>query len=627
MKFKLSIKVILWLWLGLAIILGILVMSAYSKLNPDSFLVLLNQQVQRNYPGSKLVVQDMSYAFKLDFSLKIKELSVKKDDVLMGRIGKVEIRLPWWLLLFNRGSAQVNLSDLDIYVPGHNDPSTLARELEPSGGRIKVTVPGYMTDASYTIRAKDITIRELDGNRRFFNLSKLLIREFQYGKNSAFELNIPIRITHKNTKYTSELWLFGDITPHTESWALNYRGEFKTKENSEKLEFDDLVIDGKATVEPSTIEIVSNYSLMVEKKEIGKGKFVYEGNLLGLDATFTDLPIQYLSLVGEEVKNPFWVGLEGNAQGNLKFARKLGPEDVTTLAGKLNFVGNFSIPNSEPIAGTWQLNFENGKWETSFLSPKHEVSFYRRAAINFKEGSVTQYSQEIGFTDIDLGLPLKTVEDLGTFMGSSPQDYHSTFISIKNCKLGDRIVEGFFRLGILPDQRFYQAELVDDSSKLIFNYQDKQSQHQLDATFSKFPLTKSHKFLSPFFSVEDGIVNGRLEGKWAKHWMDGTWKSKLDFSGLKSPQGSWFDLVIKIASVFSFDPTPFPAQTVDFAVSKNILKLNSFSLNGPDPAVMSGSMSANAKKSYLTLNYPKNKKWKPIRKEAGTSIESKEEVQ
>lgn len=611
------------MWAGLAVILSVLIFSAYSKLNPESFLVFLNREVQRNYPGSKLTVTNIDYAFKLDFSLRIKELTVKKEETLMGRIGAVEIRLPWWLLLFNRGSAQVNLADVDVYLPEVNDPTSFAKDLEPSGGKLKVTVPGYMVNARYTLRAKDITIRDLAGNRRFFSISKLLVREFKYGSNSAFELNIPIHINHKDTSYNSELWLFGDVTPELAHWNLNYRGEFKTKENTEKLEFDDLVIDGKARIEPDS-KIRSDYNLVVEKKEIGKGRMSYSGNHVNITATFSHFPLQYLSLIGDDIKNPFWGGLDGHAKGDLRFARKLGKEASTTLSGKLNFPGKFHLPELEPIQGNWQLNFENGKWETSFLSPKHEISFYRRAAVNFRRGTVSQYSQEIGFTGVDVKLPFLAVEDLGMLMNASPQDYHSTFVKIQNCTSETLNINGFFRLGILPDHRYYQTELAEGDNKLLLNYENKADQHQFFAEFKTFKFTESHRYLKPFWTAFSGSVDGKLEGKWQGRWMDGTWLGKLKFSGISRPQGSWFEFFNKLGSVFSFDTSQFPDQLVDGNLTKQNFKLNSYTLEGSDPAVISGVLSMNSKKSYLVLNHPKNKKWKPVRKDTGESLEPKE---
>ncbi|MCP5815823.1 hypothetical protein NL365_27960, partial [Klebsiella pneumoniae] len=78
-----------------------------------------------------------------------------------------------------------------------------------------------------------------------------------YGKNSAFELNIPIQIKHNETHYNSDLWLFGDVTPETSQWKLNYRGEFRTKESSDKFLIEDLVINGAATFIPSSLAINS----------------------------------------------------------------------------------------------------------------------------------------------------------------------------------------------------------------------------------------------------------------------------------------------------------------------------------------------------------------------------------
>ena len=627
MKIRLTLKSVLWTWVVLTLILAGLIMGAYSRLNPDSFLVLLNQQVQRNYPGSELTVRNIDYTFKLDFSLTLSELTVKKAQLVLGKAQEVEVRIPWWVLLFNTGSAQVNIQQLDIFVNPLKDPVNLAKDLKPSGGKISISIPSYMSQASYTLRAKNISIREMGGERRYFTISKLLVREFQQDKNSAFEVNVPIKIAHKNNTYTSELWLFGDVTPKVDTWSLNYRGEFRTKESTDKYEFEDLVIDGRARFNPGELVVASNFDLIIDKKTVGSGEFKSPGNQLDLSLKLTALPVDFLNLVGEEIRNPFWTSMDGTAVGDLNFKRDFGRTQGSTLSGKLNFAGGFMIPgHTDPILGNWQLNFQNGKWETSFLTPKHDVSFFRRAAVDFKKGSVSQYSQELGFSNVDLSVALPTIESLGELMSSSPKDYHSTFISIKDCRHNDQVYNGHFRLGILPDQRFYELELGGGDSKVSARYQGKLSSNQFEADFSNHRISELHNYFSPAFTAKSALLNGKIQGKWTEKWTDGSWITKLTLKDLESTKGALPAIVNDMVKVFNLDLETYKEIQVESSVSKKELRISSIRLESADPAVLSGLLSFSNGKSQLTLNYPKNKKWKPVVKEASGVLAEKESL-
>jgi hypothetical protein len=218
---RVSLKLLSFLWLGLFIIIGGLLYNAYSKLKPDAFVALLTEQVQKNYPGAKLEVGKVSYGFSLDFNLNVENIHLRRSDKLLGSIGEVELRVPWWLLLFNRGNAQINIKNLDVFVD-HGQSPEVSKPSADSGStseKIEVTLPSYLVDANFTLRAKNISVRDINNARRYFVVSKLLVREFQHGKNSAFEVNIPVSIRQGEQNYPSELWLFGDVTPEPSKWV------------------------------------------------------------------------------------------------------------------------------------------------------------------------------------------------------------------------------------------------------------------------------------------------------------------------------------------------------------------------------------------------------------------------
>src|SRR5262245_15241790 len=147
---RVSFKILAFMWLGLLIIIGGLLYNAYSSLKPETFIALLRTQVEKNYPGAKLDVGNIDYRFSLDFNLNLKDLQLRRSGKLLATVGKIELKVPWWLLIINRGNAQINLSSLNIYVDHHAEHEIKTSSPGTSNNIIKVTLPNYLADARYT---------------------------------------------------------------------------------------------------------------------------------------------------------------------------------------------------------------------------------------------------------------------------------------------------------------------------------------------------------------------------------------------------------------------------------------------------------------------------------------------
>lgn len=619
---RLTNKILIWAWLILVAIFGSLIYGAYSKLNPDSLVTLLNNQIQRSYPGSKLSIQNIDYGFSLDFKLSLKNLSLMRASKTIASANEVQLKFPWWLILFNRGNASININNLVIFVSADSAHSNVkhqategSKPAKPVVTKVALNLPQYLLDAHYTLRAKNISVKEIDGDRRFFTLSKLLVREFQYGKNSAFELNIPISITHKNKRYSSDLWLFGDITPELNRWALNYRGEFKTKETAEGLRFDDLVIDGKSVFDPTKVDLTSAIELLVERKKVGSGTITAKYDQIEFQLKIFDFPMDFLNLIGDEIRNPFWKKIEGVGEGEVKFNRVFADENTSSLSAKIHFPGEFAINNDHKVSGNWHLNFENEKWKTSFISTKQELKFERRALLDFNQSRVTQFHQELNFSGFDLNTALQAVDPITNYMSSNLVTEHTSVVLLTNCLDGDRIIQGSFKYGITPQQNYYQVDLNDEKSKFNLNYSFKKVQ-QLALEASNFPWSAGYAFLLPYFSATAGILDGKFEGKWINHWSDGTWLLNLKANELQNASGEFLTFNQSLWDYFILDSASAIKRSWQGNADKNTIKITSLVLDSVDPAHLTGVLSTAAKtKSYLTLTYPKNKKWKPVKKD------------
>ncbi len=99
----------------------------------------------------------------LDFNLNLQEINLRQSGKLLGSIGEVELKVPWWLLLFNRGNAQINLTNLDIFIDHEDHLIVKEKKVEKAAASntIKINLPAYLADAKYTLRAKGVSIRDV----------------------------------------------------------------------------------------------------------------------------------------------------------------------------------------------------------------------------------------------------------------------------------------------------------------------------------------------------------------------------------------------------------------------------------------------------------------------------------
>lgn len=623
-----SVKILLGFWILLFLIIGGLVYSTYAKLHPEAFVALLTEQVQYNYPGAKLEVGEVNYNLSLNFNLSLKNVILRRSDKVLGTLGEIELKVPWWLLVINRGNAQINLSNLNLFIEpnsGKKDKETNKPTSEiVENSNVEVSLPQYLQDVQYTIRARNISIKDIAGNRTLLRLSKLLVREFHYGKNSAFEIKLPISIGHRGMNYSSELWLFGDVTPEKSIWNFNYRGNFRTKDMGDNVQFEDVILEGKTRFKPREVDIQSEVDFSIDRKNIGNGVFAANEKKISLKLLFTELPTEFLNIFENELSHTHLSKLVGSAAGELYLERKLA-ETKATLRGGLEFNAPFQL-HKEDIMGAWKLSFDNTRWDSSFISPKGEVSFFRRSVIDLDNGQVKQYSEELGFTGVNLALALGTVPSLQELMNSNSSRYFTSNISIKKCLLGEREIDGYFKVGVSPDLKFYQGELTQSEKqkfKLIFN---QNRMKKIDVSFEDFPWSHELNFLSPFFHANSGKLEGQVEGRWNEKWTDGKWLVKLKASDLVNATGSLLNMNKKLWAEFNVPTGNASHLNVLSYVQDGKLKLDSLIIEGEDPAKLTGLVNSEIdQNSHLILSYPKNKKWKPVKKEFKGTFWEKEE--
>lgn len=612
---RLSLKFLLWLWVFLFAVVGSLVYNAYSKLNPDTFMAVLTEQVQKNYPGTKLEIGNFDYRVSVDFNMSLQNITLKRNQNTIGTLKEIELRVPWWLLVFNRGKAQINLTDLDIFVDNFKQSEPLASATKSVNHQVKVSLPDYLTDAQYTLRAQNISVKDIEGKRRFFHVSKLLVREFQYGKNSAFEVKLPISIGHGDTNYISELWLFGDVTPGKTEWLLNFRGEFRTRNAEDKYQFEDVVLEGRTKFKPHRVDVQSNITLFVEKKEIGNGTFFVTEEDYQVNFNFSQLPFSFLNIFEKELKNPYLATLDGNSEGSLIF-HKLFEDNVLKITGRLSHSGNFVLSPKDSLQGKWLFTFDDTRWNTSFMTPQGEVSYFRRSIVNLQSGGITQYTEELDFSGIDGLIAIQALKSLDAIQQSPEGQPFNSKITIKKSTWKEKPLDADFRYGASPDLKFYQANVTTDEKSFKLNYQNLGKKFKLNMDFQEFDWDEHFVFLAPYLTLKTGHLDGKVEAQWQEEWDKGQWLVNLTAKNLQEARGHFFKVSQYFWDKFTMDSTLTPEQAWSISLRNDKIKIESMMLEGVDPAKMNGQIDVELKsKSHLVLTYPKNKNWKPVRKE------------
>jgi hypothetical protein len=601
---KLSLKLLGILWLGLLIMIGALLYNAYSRIQPDNFVSVLSRQIESNYPGSKVHIGKLGYRFSLDFNLELNEVFLKRNSKTLASIGKAEIKVPWWLLLFNNGNAQLNLHEVDIFLDQDASQAPIVKTKQNSSNSlITLALPEYLTDAKYTIRAKNVTIRDSLTGRRFFVLSKLLVREFQQGNNSAFEFNVPVPIKLGAVQVPLELWVFGDVTPSVEQWNINYHGEFRSLETSEKFKIDDLLFKGLATFTPKQLGLNSELNIQIDKKQVGTGEFIANQEGMRVFFKLTEFPSDYFQPIYETIKNPYLSALSAPGSGEIKFHKKFGAPRVKASAS-LTFAGTFDLTQKENVSGSWKLRFEDSRWEASFISPKGEVSFFRRSFMDMKQNRVTQYNEELGFSGVDLALSTTRILPLSEFMQDASKVFFSTILSFNKCLHKKELFSGAFKYGVTPDQKYFSGDLSNEKSSLNISYSNKNG-NSLDVKSNLFPWDSGLQLFAPHFLASNAVITGQVSGRWTNSWHTGDWIMKLNSTGnIDGTLGLFFK---NTTALFNLDTFGIKNLSFDGFLKNNILTVSALLLDNAQQVKISGVLNSR-QKSVLSLAYPKNKK-------------------
>lgn len=500
-------KTVLWIWGVLLILIMALGFNAYNHLKPETFIQLAQEELRKNIADAQLIVGEVDYGFSTDFNIKLRNITILKGETHVAKIGEFELKVPWWLLITHKGNAHISIAQVEFLLSGNDVKKITDSSSETEGDKkeIKIEIPDYLANAEFTLRAKDVFLKNEDASRTYLQLSKLLVREFALGKNSAFEIKLPIWFEYNGQSYSSEVWLFGDMTPAQDKWVFNYTGDFRTKDLDAKINFDDVALEGKIDLHLPLFAIEAQNSFMIEKEEKGSAIFKLNGGEWNLDLDFTALPLEFLSLFEKEIVNDYLTELKAEASGKITLTKKIDHEELF-MNGNLSWPGELKNVQFKEN-GTWRIVFNNNLWKTSFESA--QLNFSRENLIAFNETKFLEIKETYQFIESPFTI-------VNTFVPALPKLINSEIPTTRIYELvnvikGNDSISGKFDYSSNESSISYSGELKNNVEFLSFKMIQEDSL-AIDFEAKKFKMASGFSLLEPWITGE-GLLNFKFSGR------------------------------------------------------------------------------------------------------------------
>ena len=605
MKLRISMKAILWIWGVLIVLIVALGFNAYNRLKPETFIQLASEELRKNISDAQLVVGEVDYSFSTDFNIKLRNITVLKNETHIAKIGEFELKVPWWLLISHKGNAHISISQVEILLSGNDVKKITASSDQAVSEKkeINIEIPDYLANAEFTLRAKDVFLKNEDASRTYLQLSKLLVREFAIGKNSAFEIKLPVWFEYNGQSFSSEVWLFGDVTPSKEKWVFNYTGDFKTKDIDAKINFDDVALEGNINLRLPQFTIEAQNSFMIEKEEKGSAQFRLTGGEWNLDLDFTALPLEFLSLFEKEILNDYLTQLKAEAQGKITLTKKTDIEDIL-MHGNLSWTGELKNMQFKE-AGTWKIAFENNLWKTSFESPT--FNFSRENLIAFNETKFLEIKETYHFNEAPIAYLKFFVPTLNKVTYSEiPTTRKYEFINILK---GNDPISGTIDYHSNENSISYSGEFKNPAEFLTFKLVQDEG-IALDFEGKRFKMAAGFGLFEPWITGE-GLLDFNFSGRDLDKPQTAQWKlaGEIELGDLRGEIPSYLD---ELWNHFNRKPRTVGLDST-LSPKKAEIKLTDL-VQGPAylKIDVSKNREENAKAFFSIKNMPKKSQTKKI---------------
>jgi hypothetical protein len=297
---------------------GVGLFVASKKLKPEELKKIMITQLEKAIPNSKVKTTALDFSIGFNSSVDIQGVDITyagKRSYPLVAIKSLQLRIPFWSLLFGGGKVEVVLDSPKVnyieFRKGSNWERALAKkgikstksapvdkqETKPGvkGGESSDTlVPAFLAGSEINISIINLNLEYAlrDKTNGKIEVEKFLLKDVGIKSTTAFELKSKIDVLKKTPNHTSlDLLIIGEANLY--EWVSKGGVTLNSKVNlrnikSKKLlkEIKKLTLNSKTDYKKSGEYNVS-YELMLEESQISKG--VIKGSKKGI--TVDDLSV------------------------------------------------------------------------------------------------------------------------------------------------------------------------------------------------------------------------------------------------------------------------------------------------------------------------------------------------
>ncbi len=573
-------------------------------------------QIESSYPGIKIKREYPSSNSFWEFNTELKNILISRNGIEILKISEAEIRFPWWILLFQTDKSEVNLNEVEIYW----DYDFLIANKSKSSKQIlkdlfSIKLPSRLKKLQTNVRIKKLLVLDRKTNIEMWSLDKFLIRNLNSLESSPFEILIPVKLG-ASPQSNFSLNIFGDVNFDLSPWPIRFNGLLIPSEKMEDEQIENLAFDGVGSLKWANLKFLSKFNLKLNKELIGTGTIDFFSGKTEALLNFERLPLNYLNVYRDIVANPFMPEFVSDSRGFLSF-KKLSSTSLAQINSEIEFDGSFLYnSNQQSFPGKWRILFKDTRLETSFMTPKANITFFKRSSVDLLNLKILQYFEEVGFSDVDFSSFLNGAPSLSEIISPISENFFSSKFVFKNCRHKGNQINGEIIYGNVPDKKFYLISLNEASSSFKLNYEGNENKNRLQLISKDFSWPEQNNLLKPLINKSDFVLNGSIDGSWLDKIENGIWDIHLRAKNIINLEGYWADILNKSWSTFGEDVKLNPMQSWDLKINSSKIFLQKIVLESDKRLKMTGVLDINNQAlSFIELTDLKNKKIKPIKKE------------